>query len=169
MGADFGGETLVDVTYSDGSQSSIDAGQGFSLSGGLMYALVEEQSYDFDLQATIGYKFASITEATNASLDYTRIPLDLLFFYHSKDGSWRLGGGVTYHTGVSLEGSGITAAATTDFDDSLGYIIEMDYITEKYFIGMRITSIDYTSERFNTTVGAESVGIQVGLFTGGTE
>src|SRR5689334_21164215 len=100
---EFGGDRLVKVVYSDGSESDVDAGQGFSLFGGAaLEGLIDLKPFSIDLQGTLGVKYATIQQASNGNIDFFRFPAELLVFGH-----WmglRVGAGPTYHFANSLSG-----------------------------------------------------------------
>ena len=77
MGLDFGGDTLAKAKFKGGGTDTIKAGEGFWLAGGIV-GIVK----NFETQFTIGYKSDSST-ASNGSMDFSRIPVELLWFYKS--------------------------------------------------------------------------------------
>src|SRR6185437_10725797 len=89
LGGDFGGDTLLTITYTDGSQSSLKAGQGLLFSAGVVY----DFSPRFSLQSTIGIKYQQTQDATNENTSFTRYPLELLGFYNLNVPSFRFGAG----------------------------------------------------------------------------
>ncbi len=161
MGLHFGGDELAEVFISDGYyyqyEESIDAGELLSLSIGAEIDLTEI----ITLQATIGYKIDSVS-GDNADVHFERFPLNVMVF--SNNGPWRYGGGLTYHLDPSFETSGDLAQPDIAFDDAVGFVAEVDYfLTENFFIGGRVTIIDY--DFVNSTVSAD--GDSIGLVLGG--
>src|SRR4051812_16517880 len=66
LGLDFGGDTLIEVPFADGSTDTIKANDGFYIGGGV--ALVEvAQNVDVELTAT--WKWTSIT-ASNGDVTF---------------------------------------------------------------------------------------------------
>ncbi|MDH4121276.1 MAG: hypothetical protein OEV94_06200 [Deltaproteobacteria bacterium] len=103
-------------------------------------------SKDFETQISISWKNNSIT-ATNQSFDFTRYPLDVLFFYRG-DG-YRLGGGLTYHISPVLSASGSLISGSTTFNNAPGLLLEGDFITSDgtsglLLVGLRIFALNYT-------------------------
>ncbi|HVM31759.1 MAG TPA: outer membrane beta-barrel protein [bacterium] len=145
FGAEFGGDKLLSVTYSDGSKSDVYAGQGFSAFGGVAaQGLIDLSPITLDLQATLGVKYSTISDASNASLDYFRFPLELLAFVHWRD--LRVGAGPVYHFGNSFTGSGTLSPYTFTFDNAFGVTAQADYTFGQHWnIGVRFTSITYQS------------------------
>lgn len=156
-----GGDDLVSVTFASGSTETIEAGGFFNLAIGVGFDINEKVTS----RITFGIKEDSIT-ASNGNIDFTRNPIDALFLYKTE--SWLLGGGITYHTNVKLSGDGIASGLNADFDDSLGFILEADYLlgNKKGYVGGRYTMIDYDSVPSATvnaaTVDGNSIGVVVG-------
>lgn len=100
FGFDFGGDELIEVTFSDGSTDSINAGDGFYLAAGIGKTFSDGQ---YSGQVTLGWKFTSIS-ASNADVDWTRFPLEALVYMNRE--KIRVGGGLTYHMNTKLKGSG---------------------------------------------------------------
>src|SRR6266699_4301394 len=138
IGFDFGGDKLAGATFTNGSTDTIKAGELIYLGGGLS---VITDSKDIEVEVTLSYKNDNIN-ASNGKIDWTRYPLDALVFYRMP--KFRLGGGLTYHLGPKLSGSGAASNINGNFDDSLGFLLEGDYlITQKVNVGLRYTNIKY--------------------------
>src|SRR5579859_1363282 len=83
LNAEFGGDRLLTVIYTDGSKSDVFAGQGFSVFGGAAAeGLIDLNPITIDLQATLGVKYSTISQASNANVDFFRFPAELLIFGH---------------------------------------------------------------------------------------
>jgi len=155
LGFDFGGDNLVTAQFSNGSSESIKANELLYLGGG---ASIITDSKDIEVEVTLSYKFKNIS-ATNGDIKWTRFPLEALVFYRMP--KFRLGGGLTYHLGPKLSGSGIASNINGNFDDSLGLVLQADYlITQKASVGARYTSLKYKIG--GTSVDASGVGITAG-------
>lgn len=154
--ADFGGDTLINVTFTDGSTQSIRANELLSLGGGVS---IVNDAGDIETELTLSYKFRTVT-ASNGDVTFSRWPLDALVFYRLPD--LRLGGGLTFHLGPELSGSGFAGGLNLNFDDALGLLLQADYrVTPKINLGVRYTSLDYKL-RVNgasATVRSNGVGI----------
>jgi hypothetical protein len=153
VGAEFGGDRLLSVTYSDGSSSDILAGQGFTLFGGVAAKdLLALGPIAIDLQGTVGVKYSTIQEATNADASFFRFPLEILVLARWE--GLRVGLGPAYHFANSFSGSGALAGYNFGLDNALGLTVQLDYLFLKHWgIGARYTSISYQPE----LVGASSV------------
>lgn len=154
-GYDVGGDTVVTAVFTDGSTKSIKANEGFYFGGG---ASILSDSKDIETEVSLSYKFASIN-ASNGSIDWTRFPLDVLVFYRLPQ--FRLGGGLTYHLSPKLSGSGPAGNINTKFDDSLGYVLQADYLLQKITLGLRYTSLEYKVG--GASVKSDGVGITFGV------
>jgi hypothetical protein len=159
FGLDMGGDELAKVTYTNGDTETIDAGGLFQLALGTTFQTAPESHPNLETQLSLGLKL-DLTTAENGDLTWSRIPVEVLEFYTTPQ--WRFGGGLTYHMNPSLDGSGEAANINVDFDNALGAILEVDYITAgKTYVGGRVTLIDYTVG--STKLSGNSVGVTVGV------
>lgn len=159
-GLTFGGDTLATVSYIDGSSDSVTAGDGLVFYGGLDYRLDDAIS----LQGTLGYHFDSTKPATNGEVTFSRIPLELLAYYHIND-AFRLGGGIRIVTGPKLEGSGIASSANWTFDNTVGMIIEGEYLLHRTFgIKLRHVSERYQPSGSPVSIDGSHFGVLANLY-----
>lgn len=160
---EFGGDKLIDVTYTDGSKSNIEAGRGIILAGGAVINLTETTPHTFELQTTFGIKWTSTKQATNGEVDWFRWPLEVMSFYRNTEKDFRGGAGIVYQFGNELKGSKEASNASTKFDNSTGLVVEGDYFfgpEKNMMIGLRYTAISYKP----LITGASSVsGNSVGV------
>lgn len=136
-----GGETLATVRFTDGSSENIK-------SGGLvhLFAGAEYRSGAFALQANLGYHVDDTSSASNGSVKFSRMPIELLGFWHVND-SWRFGGGLRKAGSAKLSGSGAAASVgsfsfsgqaglvlqgETFFGEGLAASAYLRYVTEDY-------------------------------------
>lgn len=155
-GYEFGGDNVLKVSYTDGSNSTINAGDGLVLAAGAAYVFNPEVA----IQATLGWKYQTIQRATNGDADLTRFPLETIVQY--TPGKFRLGAGITYHLNPKLHASGDLAPAEVSFENALGAVYQLDYITETGLIwGIRYTDLTYTVNNTNFDVNAASWGIHI--------
>src|SRR5579862_1578440 len=78
INAEFGGDRLLKVVYTDGSESDVNAGQGFSLFGGAAVEdFIDLQPFSIDLQGTLGVKYATVQQASNGNIDFFRFPAEV--------------------------------------------------------------------------------------------
>ena len=117
-----GGDDLVTAERTNGKYDTIKAGEGVILSAGIDYRV----NPAFSLQASAGYHHSQIS-ADNGKLEFTRIPVELLGFYHFNE-NWRLGGGVRYVSKPTLQGSGVASMPDFEFDSTTSGVIEAEYL-----------------------------------------
>lgn len=139
-----GGDKLahVELVYDNGDtdSSKISAGGGISFAFGGAFELSES----VQMLLAAGYKEDGV-HASNGSVAFKRIPLDMALFYNGDH--WRMGAGATYETQVSLAG---VSGPSTQIHSSLGSILEIDYkFTDFFMLGLRYTRIQYEAE-FNS-------------------
>jgi hypothetical protein len=143
MNMDFGGETLTEVQWSNGDSSTLKAGQLFTFSAGALYYAQDLWA----LEATIGYKFDKVNGDGGDTIEFTRIPLDVI-------GSWapgphRLGAGATLHFSPTFkcEVAGLCNASAS-FAPSLGAILQYVFALSATGLGVelgaRYTILDYS-------------------------
>lgn len=150
VGADleYGGDDIITVSFTDGSDQDIKTGQGATLSVGGYFK--PQESSGFSARATVGYKFVT-TAASNADIGIDRIVYELVGDYEWANGFW-VGAGLVQHTGVKLDGDGF--GPDVDFDDATGITAELGW----RWIGLTYTKIDYEDE-FGGEWDADSVGL----------
>jgi len=146
-GVDFGGDTLVSVGVTGGGSSSrsISANDGVYVGGGASI-LMDSKVLEVELSAS--YKFFTI-HAQNGDIDWNVLPLDALVFYRMPN--VRLGGGLTYHLGPTLKGSGAANGLEAKYDDALGFVLQADYVLKNRFnFGLRYTNVNYKANSIRT-------------------
>lgn len=154
-GLTFGGDTLANVQFSNGSSENIKGGGLFVIYGGLEYRVGTAVS----LQATVGYHVDDTSAASNGSVRFSRVPVDLLAFYHVND-QVRIGGGVQMVNGPELKGSGVASNVNLKFDNATGGVIEGEYLfNPKMGAKLRYVSVKFKPEGG----GAKADGSHLGL------
>lgn len=164
---EWGGKRLVGATYTDGSDSDISSGGGFIISGGGLLELYNSNSHAFELEGTLGIKWDSIKEASNAEADWTRFPLELLAVYKNTDKNMRLAIGPVYQFGNKLDGTGDASFITTSFKNTQGMIFEAAYLwgdKKNAAVGLRRTTIEYSPKTGGPSVDGSSWGIVLTFF-----
>lgn len=138
-GLTFGGDTLATTFFTDGTRSDIKAGQLLQLYGGLEYRATPVLS----VQATVGYHVDNST-ASNGSVKFSRVPVELLGHFHASD-KWQFGGGLRLVSGPKLSSSGAASSiGSVDFDNTIGTVIEGEYRTSSQ-LGFKLR---YVSEKY---------------------
>jgi hypothetical protein len=147
-----GGDTLVSVSYTDGSSQNIKSGGLLHLFGGAEFDLGS-----MVVQTTLGYHVDD-TNATNASVRFVRYPLELLGFWKAGE-AWRVGGGVRKALDARVTSSGAARASIggAGFDSKPGFVLQAEYLFGAGSVHGRIVGEQYT-------VGGRSVdGNHIGL------
>ena len=156
---DTGSDIMFTGVFTDGSTDDITGGEGVVFAGGV-YVPIED---DLGVQATIGYKWDSI-DAANGTIDFTRIPIDMLVFKHLGD-SHSFAAGATYHMSPTFTCE-VTAVCTgsVEFDGAFGLIAEYSYALKSnkesgMKIGVRYTNISYESSAVTQSYDGSSIGL----------
>lgn len=158
IGADFGGDVLLNGTYTNGSAWEVKANQGLLFNGGVVLV-----TGDFETQATIGYKFGG-PQATNGSVTFSVMPVELMEFYRA--GNIRAGLGLSYHSSPTLEVSvpGFAGNGTYIFNDVLGTAVQIGWAPagKPISIDLRMTSVNFKQKN---VAGAKDIrGNTLGLY-----
>ncbi len=159
LGIHSGGDDLITATFTDGSSSTIKAGEFFALDLGIAWDMGSIEG-----RLTGGWKYDNIS-AVDGDIDFTRFTHQFILLY--KAGDWRFGGGYTYHFNVEVDGSGAASVADSEFDDSLGWTAQINYFfTEKAYVGLVYTDLDYdrlpTLGNTSKTFDAGSIALTIG-------
>jgi len=154
-GLTFGGDTLISVPFTDGSREDIKAGGLVQLYGGGEFRVGDKVA----IQATLGYHVNDTKAASNGSVRFTRIPVDLLAIYQFND-NVRLGAGAQFVSGAELKGSGVASNVNAKFDSTTGAILEGEYL----FSPKTGVKVRYVSEKFQPTGSSIKIdGSHLGL------
>jgi len=150
-GYDTGGDEIQGVTFTSGKNDSIRANEGFYLGGGVS---VLNDAGNIEFQGTLSVKYQGIS-ADNGHITWIRYPLDALIFYRAE--RFRVGGGMTYVMHPQLEGSGVASSINTTPDNTIGLLLQADYMLGKVGIGLRFTGLDYKMN--GSTLKASGAGL----------
>jgi hypothetical protein len=145
---EYGGDDIITVSFTDGTDQDIKAGQGATVAAGGYFK--PHESSPFSVRGTVGYKFVT-TAASNADIGIDRTVFELVGNYEWPSGFW-LGAGLTQHTGIELDGDGF--GPNVDFDDATGFTAEVGW----KWLSLSYTAIDYKDE-FGGEWDAGSVGL----------
>ncbi|MDF1781075.1 MAG: hypothetical protein P1U67_07230 [Alcanivoracaceae bacterium] len=163
-GLDFGGDTLLEVNYTNGGSEKLTAGGGAHFAVGTDVDIRQ----DVMMRGTVGYKVNNVT-AENGDLSFTRVPIELTAYKFF--GEHGIGGGVTYLTGGKLKCdiSGICDFSASA-DNTNGMVVEYLYRSRRedsnkgFSIGVRgVFGVDYTFEGGTESVGGNSLGVNIGM------
>lgn len=159
-----GGDTLGKFDYykyRDKQRDEVDAGDGGYAAVGVAYTF----SAPIQLQLTAGVHSTGIS-ANNGSVSFTRIPVELMSFFHIAS-RHRIGVGLTAHVGNELDvdldafiNDDVTYPKVEyelDMKDTLGATIQYDYQIPfvEIRIGARAAYMEYEWENNQNTAGFE--------------
>jgi hypothetical protein len=166
MGADFGGERVLQFTYSDGSTPEMTAGGGLVLSAGGALQAFKAGAHEVDAQINVGWKYKTIPPASNQEASWNRFPVEALLLYRAPIGL-RMGAGAAVHLGNVLEASGATLNDRVEFKNKPGFVLHTEYVRRNFAFDVRYTLMQYEVESGGTgTVDANSFGAGFSIFFG---
>jgi hypothetical protein len=149
-----GGEKLVTVGFTDGSSENIKSGGLVQLFGGAEFNPLDMLT----IQATVGYHVDD-TNARNASVKFTRVPLELIAFWKPND-YFRLGGGLRKANGAKVSGSGDASdLGTTKLESKLGGVLQGEYL----FSANASMFVRFVAETYSVKGGPDVSGNHGGL------
>ncbi|WP_256078507.1 outer membrane beta-barrel protein [Massilia sp. YIM B04103] len=157
-GLTIGGDKLATATYTNGDSVNIKAGSGLQVLGGVDYRVTEQVS----LQATLGYHVHFTPSASNGDASFTRIPVELLAYYHLNN-QWRVGGGVRYVASPELNGKGAASNIDMDFKNTTGAVLEAEYFVNNNF-GVKLRAVSEKYEPKSGKYTGKASGNHVGIF-----
>jgi hypothetical protein len=142
VGAAFGGERTVLATYTDGSQSTIEAGKGAFVGGGVRWTpLWYEKLVGLGLALDVGWKGTGIY-AENGNVYFTRVPLTLTArgsLALAQTFSFFAGAGGTLELAPYLHGDGVATGLDVHFDTPVGGVLEVGLMWEAmHHIGIEL-------------------------------
>jgi Outer membrane protein beta-barrel domain len=160
LGLTNGGDKLVTVQFTDGSTSNVKAGDQVVFYGGAEFRLGDR----LGLQATVGYHSADSKAASNGSVKFTRVPVDLLLVFSATD-NVRLGAGVQFVNSPQLKGSGLGSNLSQKFDSTRGLIVEGEYLFSGQFgLKGRYVSEKYKVSGTNVKVDGSHLGLLFSVY-----
>lgn len=145
---EFGGDSVTEIYFEDGSDQSVKTGQGASIFAGAEIFFTESEK--LSLRASVGFKYVT-TKATNYNITLTRFPIDVSANYRfAKD--FRFAVGTVTHQNIKFNADGL--GENEKFSGSLGGKIEIAY----KWIGLSYTAMNYTDSQ-NRLYNANAIGI----------
>ncbi|MDI1261554.1 hypothetical protein [Aquabacterium sp.] len=142
-----GGDKVTTTQYVTGDTQNLHAGGLVDLRAGLDFRMV---GTDISLQGMVAYH-TDRSNADNGSVDFSRMPLELLVQWHANE-KWAFAGGVRKAIGVRYNGSdaGTQFGSDQKFKSSMGWILEGEYaIIPSVGLKVRYVKEDYTSKAAN--------------------
>lgn len=153
-GVEYGGDLLVTLLFTDGSDQDILAGQGGTVAFG--FDVRPRSLPQVGIRTTAGIKFSS-NASENADISFIRLPIEVVGSYYLPR-EWRVGAGLAYHTGVSFNGDGFVP--DVDFDPATGLTLEL---------GWKALALTYTTMEYSAggaSFGASAIGVSATLVFG---
>jgi hypothetical protein len=146
--AEFGGDEVAKVYFTNGYTQSVRAGQGVGLGVGGHYSFADS---GFDLSAIIGFKYVT-TKASNADIHLNRTVLEFLGTYQFPNNTW-ISVGPVLHRGINFDAGGL--APNVGFDNASGITFKAGW----RWIGVSYTDIKYQDTSvYRDTYNASNVG-----------
>jgi hypothetical protein len=173
LGIGGGGDDIVKVHLSDGSDQTLSAGDGAAVSVGLMFTPYwVGDKLGVGASGTVGYKGWSVG-GSNGSISLSRFPLTFALHLLPRIAPrWLLlaRGGIDKEAGVSISGSGVAAGTNVDLNASLGGFGEvgfykiMDTPEQRgaWSLTVRYTKLSYSAN--GGSVDAQSVMVFTSLY-----
>lgn len=150
LDAQFGGDSLATLQYTDGTDQELNAGNGLVFNGGV---LVETPVTGLDLRAVIGWKYSS-SMASNVDVSKTAFPIELTARYDIGSGLF-VGGGLTRHLSPNLT----IGNDSTDYESSTGFVLRAGW----EFIVAGYSSLEYDSGSNTYDASSFNIGLEVPL------
>jgi hypothetical protein len=160
LGLTTGGDTITHVTFTNtnGVTDKVTAGGDIQFHAGAEYRLMDSVTF----QTTLGYHMDTV-RGVNFAVAFTRIPLELMGYYHLGD-SFRVGGGARWIAHSAYDRSGSATVPFRDtFANTTGLVIEGEWLATPY-IGLKLRRV--TGEKYvpSTEPTITFKGDHVGVF-----
>jgi len=131
--AEFGGDPVATVYFTNGEDQSVKAGQGLSL--GLGGELTIPAVKKLKVRGWVSYKYQT-TMADNADITLTSVPINLTANWMMTNGI-RFGAGLALHNAVKFGAGGL--GDDIKFNNASGPLFEVGW----KWIGLRYTLMEY--------------------------
>jgi hypothetical protein len=155
-GANFGGDTITSVTYTNNTSANIKAGQGVQFSIGFDDRISEQ----FAFQTSVGYE-VDMAVANNGNVRFNRYPIEFLGFYYLTD-SWRLGLGPRFVASPTLVATGAASGMGVNFKDTTGAVFEIEHLFGRNLgVHFRVVNESYSADGYTGKLSGNSAGVFV--------
>lgn len=166
-GVTYGGDTIGTYRYwSFGNEIDVDLNAGGTLfTFGGVSMLWPRQHVGLLLQG--GRLIGSVSNQNfeEQLANFTRWPIELIGFVEWK--RFRGGVGVTHHFSPKSEEKGIVDI-TRRFEDATGTVLQVDYLFERFSVGLRHVAIDYEYEIESSKLNGDHWGLVIAYRFGKT-
>jgi hypothetical protein len=159
VGLSFGGDKILEASYTSGGTAQLTAGGGFEFKAGLENSL----GNGYALQGTVGYHFQS-PQGKDGSMTFSRVPIELIGFKEIAQ-NFRLGLGLRKATNPSYTTEGVLAGlGSGSGSSSLGYVLTGEYIaSEKVGLALRLVNESYELDNSVTNSTKTYNGSHIGF------
>ena len=165
LGGEYGGEQVIEFTYSDGSSPDVTAGGGIVFTAGGALQAWSSGAHAVDAQLNVGVKYRTIPPATNQEATWLRFPAEALLYYRAP--KFRIGAGGTMHLRNVLAASGESLDARVEFRSAPGFLLQGEYLHRNVSFDVRYTGLKYQIEGGSSEkIDASSIGVGVSYFVG---
>lgn len=164
LSADFGGDPLAQVMYTNGNTATLEAGNGLGFALG---ALLEPWDGDHrpQLQATLGIRYTTIPEAQNGGVDFIRWPVEAMVFYRNRPWSFRVGAGLHASLWPNVQGYDALAPLSASLPPGLGWAARVEYLFGDFMsLDLSYTGLGYSAPAGQ--VAASTIGVGFSFFLG---
>jgi hypothetical protein len=160
VGVTAGGDELAIATYANDTSVEITAGGGFQMMLGAEYRINPQ----FSVQGTAGYHIHFTPEASNGDADFSRIPVELIGYFHASE-KWRFGAGVRFVNSPKLSGSGFASGIDMDLDNTTSGLVEVEYLMNRS-VGFKLRAVSekYEKKGYFGSADANHVGIFANVY-----
>lgn len=147
LGYQGGGEKLLTVYFTDGSDEAIEANGGFFFNAGVSYDLTEQ----YIVQSMLGYQ-SDTANAENGDVAWSSFPWETSLLMRVNQ--FLVGGGIVFHLSPELTSSGIVSLGKDlSFDTALGTQVQAAWTSDpshgrEFQIGLHYQMIDF---KYNAT------------------
>jgi hypothetical protein len=171
LGAGFGGTPFDQVVT--GPNFNMGGGDALNLGFGLIIPVTDTSPSRFEIQVGANYSFWTANGGEN-EVAWTRMPIDVIYYYRNLDEKFRLGWGATYSVASKIDGKGINREASHDIDNALGWTVCADILIghpdndqDLLAYGLRYNMIKYKDDSFKRELDASALYLTMTfLFSG---
>jgi len=121
FGLTYGGDKLESFDFSNGTTTTVRAGNLVDLRAGVDFLV----SGPFSMQASVGYHFDA-ANGSNGDYTFSRVPFEFLGYYSVSE-RWRLGGGFRQSFDAHVDSNGAVRGFDSNFDAKLGFVLEAEW------------------------------------------
>ncbi|MCH2534754.1 MAG: hypothetical protein MK008_09970 [Bdellovibrionales bacterium] len=164
---DFGGDEVDSFSYSDGTTSSLSAGRGLYLGYGRSYTINKSKQSLSTLYGSIGWKFATIKEASNGDVTWSRFPIEFGYSYYHLPWSLRGAIGLNYIPESSISASGAASGSSADMGSSSGYFAQLEYMLGYHLgFGLKFGFNEFENKDSAKKYSADYIGLNLNFYWG---